>query len=440
MLKSNRWLHLFNEGLWVIIGQVVSILGSLVSIRILTGLLQPSEYGSLTLGITFATLVNQVILGPLAEGVVRFYAAAAEVNQLESYFIAVKQLLLKAYNVVLITLIAIVLSLVFTGNLDWISITIVAFLFAGINGTNFILNGIQNAARQRLVVAFHQGLDSWLRFFIAALLIHYFSKTGTMGMLGYAIGALMVCISQLLNFFKSHQHLKFTEYFSLSAWGQKIWDYSLPFASFGLFTWGQFVSDRWALELFSNRQNVGMYAVVFQLGYYPISISTGMILQFLMPILFRRVGDASDTQRNAKNQHLIWRLSGLALGFTGVVFVFTWLFNVQVFYVFAAPEYRTLSHLLPWMVLSGGLYASGQTISLSLLSQIKTDKMVAVKIFTAILGIILNFLGAYWQGVVGVVYANVVFSGAYFIWIGALAIREQILSERMSKIEADSTR
>ena len=75
----------------------------------------------------------------------------------------------------------------------------------------------------------------------------------------------------------------------------------------------------------------------------------------------------------------------------------------------------------PWMLLSGGIFASGQTITLNLMSQMKTQSMAKAKITTAIAGIVLNYAGAYMFGINGVVAAGLLFAVFYFIWVALLA-------------------
>ena len=188
----------------------------------------------------------------------------------------------------------------------------------------------------------------------------------------------------------------------------------------------QLASDRWALELFANTQEVGLYAALYQLGYYPMSIATGMAVQFLVPIFYQRAGDASDNRRNASVNSLSWRLTGIALGLTVAVFFAALLFHAQIFRLFAAAEYASVSHLLPWMLLAGGIFAAGQTIALNLMSQMKTRIMIAPKLITALLGVALNFAGAYWYGISGIVAAGILFSVSYFVWMAVLAQQEGI--------------
>ena len=43
--------------------------------------------------------------------------------------------------------------------------------------------------------------------------------------------------------------------------------------------------------------------------------------------------------------------------------------------------------------------------------------MLIPKIVTALFGVIFNFLGAYWYGILGIVGAGFLFSIMYFIWM-----------------------
>jgi O-antigen/teichoic acid export membrane protein len=409
MIRLQRLRHLFKEGSWIVVGQAMVMIASLLGVRLLTGLLSPAEYGELALGLTIATLVNQTILGPLAQGVLRFYAPAIEKDDLGGYLYAVRQLVSIA-TIVIFCLISISLvSLILTGQNKWIAIIISSLIFASVSGYNIILSGIQNAARQRSIVALHQGSEYWLRFLVATLLISCLGASSTIAMIGYALGSAIVTASQSVYFLKAvpspgtwtdrHQ-----------VWQQQIWKYSWPISTFGVFTWFQMASDRWALGLFRTTDEIGMYAVLFQLGYNPIAMVTGMAVQFLEPIFFQRSGDGSDTLRNANVSRLGLRLTGIALGLTTISFCGSLLLHTQIFEIFADKKYRDVSYLFPWMVLSGGIFSASQTIALNLMSQNKTYKMLPFKIGTALFGIMLNFCGGYYYGILGIVIANTIFS------------------------------
>jgi O-antigen/teichoic acid export membrane protein len=419
---STRFQRLFKEGFWIVFGQVFAMLGALVGVRLLTNFLNPTQYGELALGMTIATLVNQILLGPLGQGVLRFYAPAVERGELGQYLYAVRRLVWMSIAVIGLLMLAGIVGLIAIGQAYWIAITLAALAFAGVNGCYSILNGMQNAARQRAMVAISQGLESWLRFLVAVGVIICLGATSSVAMIGFVGGGSLVLVLQWLYFRRVIPRSESRQLPDGTNWQQQIWQYSWPFSIWGLFYWGQVASDRWALGLFANTQEVAMYAVLFQLGYYPVSIATGTSVQFLAPIFFQRVGDATDKKRNMDANQLSWQLTTCAIGLTSVAFLFTFLLHAQIFRMFVAHGYQSVSYLLPWVTLSGGLFAAAQTISVNLMSQMKTKMMMVVKISISILSIALNFAGAYFYGIKGVVSTSVLISLLYLLGMSLLSV------------------
>jgi O-antigen/teichoic acid export membrane protein len=369
---------------------------------------------------TVASLVNQVVMGPLGNGATRFYAPAAEAGDLTGYLADVRRMVISATGWIIPGGLLLIVVLLATRHAEWIGLAASALFFALLSGQNSILNGIQNAARQRSVVALHQGMESWARFLTAAGLMILLGATSVVAMVGYSVATILVLVSQYA-FFRKIFPGNAGGTGSGSCWSEQIWKYSWPFASWGIFTWAQQASDRWALGFFVSAQEVGLYAVLFQLGYYPMSMTAAMFMQFLAPVFYQRAGDASDSRRRDDVTNLSWRLTGLTLGVMCATCLVAFLLHTQIFRIFVAEEYASVSHLLPWMLLASGFFAAGQTISLNLMSQMKTQTMVVGKTVTALLGVLLNFAGAYLYGTAGVVIAGVLFSVLYFFWMVLLS-------------------
>ena len=72
LFNRDRVLRLFKEGTWIAIGQLVSIVGSIVLVRVITEYLEPARYGELALGLTVGGFINQVVMGGVAGGIGRF--------------------------------------------------------------------------------------------------------------------------------------------------------------------------------------------------------------------------------------------------------------------------------------------------------------------------------------------------------------------------------
>jgi O-antigen/teichoic acid export membrane protein len=411
----NRFKRLSKEGIWITAGQVMAMLGSLIGITVLSKAMTPAEYGQLALGMTAFTFVGQLIVGPLGNGVVRFYAPAVELGRLVDYLHAVVKLVVKSIQLIVLIGFIVGLILIISNKTDVFILFSLSFLFAILSGGNSLLNGIQNAARNRANASIHQGFESWIRFLAATCLMVLFGYESQIAMLGFCVSALIILTSQYY-FFKKKLSFKTNEIINVEQWQRKITVFSMPFAIWGIFTWAQLASDRWALGAFSTSNDVGLYVVVYQLGYYPISMVAGVIVQLITPVIFQRAGNADDIARIENVSNIVWLLTLSAFIFTVISFLFTFLYHDAIFSILLDEEYRRVSYLLPWMILAGGIFSVGQIITINIMSQMNTPIMKTGKILTAVIGIALNCIGALLWGINGLVAGVVVFSFIHFIW------------------------
>ena len=407
----------------MVFGQLLAVAGTLISIRVFTELLNPYTYGQLALGLTIATLVSQTVFGPLSNGATRFYVIAVEQNDVVSFLDVIRRQVFYASIIVVFVVLIVVTTLIYTVELEWVGITISALLFALVSGYNSTLSGVQTAARQRTIVALHQGMDAWLRLFVVFVCISYFGPSSVVAITGYAIAIFLVLVSQYLFFHKTIIK-SVTGQRKENTWQKQVWLYSWPFAIWGVFYWAQSASDRWALEMFSSMEDVGLYVVLFQLGYYPIMLLSNIVSQFLAPIFYQRAGDASESKRNEVVRRLSLKVTVIILVITGLGFLITLYVHEMVFNIFTSPGYEVVSHLLPWMVLVSGLFSAGQALSLNLMSLMKTHLMMKVKIITGSLAVVFNFCGAYWYGNLGVVFAGLLSSALFFLWMLVLTMKK----------------
>lgn len=425
VIASPRFHRLVKEGGWIVAGQVASVLAALVLVRVLTEHLEPVQFGQLALGLTVAGLVNQVVMGGVGAGIGRFYSIAAEKQDLGGYLHAIRYFLAYATAAVVAIGLTLMASLYWLDYSQWIGLAAAALVFSVLSGYNSTLSGIQNAARQRAIVAFHGGLDAWLKILLAVGVVLWLGASGTAVVIGYACSSLLITVSQLI-FLRRTIPQQHTPIQNRQPWMPQIWAYSLPFATWGAFTWMQQVSDRWALQAFASTSDVGQYAVLFQLGFTPIALITGMAISFWGPILYQRSGAATDHARNANVHRLGWRMTHLSLMVTLLGFVITFALHEWLFNLLVASEYRGSSHLLPWIVLAGGIFAAAQMLALKLMSEMKSSAMTTAKIVTALIGVLLNVIGATLAGMQGVIGALVAFCCIYFVWMAVLASRLSI--------------
>jgi O-antigen/teichoic acid export membrane protein len=413
-MNSRRSRRIGVEGIQIAFGQAIAVIGGLVGVRLLTGVLAPAQYGELALGLSLGGFVTQASLGPIQQGALRFFGPAQEANELRACLRATWSLVGATARVLSIGAAMALAALALNGHSDWTGLAAGSFFLALVSGYERVLDALQSAGRQRAITAWHQALAPCLRFAFAVALVTWFGARSGVAMLGYLIGTALVLLSQL-GFFWRRWWPKVSREPSYPAvadkWRRQISEYARPFIVWGAFAWVQQSSDRWALQTFSTTSDVGYYSVLYQIGYAPIMLLTGVVVQLLQPILFNRAGDGTDHGRVTDTRRLTYTGVWVFFAVTVVGVALAQVLHAWVFRMFVAAAYREASGLLPWMVLSAGLFACGELLATVLMTGLRTKRLSTVKIVTALVGIGLNVAGAYWLGLRGVVFASLGFSG-----------------------------
>jgi O-antigen/teichoic acid export membrane protein len=417
-MTPSRFGRLSSEAMWILVGQTASILGSLALIRLLTEHLNSALYGEWALCLTLVAVVNQVVLGGIAAGIARYFSIAVEADDLQGFLNDARMVIGRATAIVFLVASIGFIGLAIWNKTDWLLNGAVVLVFALLNGFSSCLNAIQAAARAHKSVAISTGASPWLTGVLIIVLMRQYQSSVLVVTVAYAMGAFLILFHQLI-FFKKNlpKERQATVHMSPSNWSGLILNFSLPISLFGVFTWLQQASDRWALEHLSSTEAVGQYAVLFQLGFTPGALLIGLVTQFLGPILYQLSGTTNDMKRNQQVHTLALRAVGLSLFVTFVLFSGALFFHLSLFKLVTANQYWVVSSYLPWMVLAGGLFSAGQLLALKFMSEIKVRTITNIKITTSSAGIIINILGAYIWGLPGVVAALVLFSAFYFSWM-----------------------
>lgn len=417
-LNTARLRRLVTENLWLVTGALISVVGSLALVRVLTQYLSPSQYGELALALTVANLINQVVMCGLISGIGRFYSIAKDHADLQGYLAQSYELLKYAAMATLLIGLLLLTGVGISTHTDWIMLICITIVFSVVTNYNGVFGDIQNAARNRPIVVLNNSLDTVLKIVFVYVATMALGASSTIVMLGYTFAALVVFMSNkiLLKHAFSQNNIKSASQTEKPQnWQKQIWTYAWPFSAWGMFTWSQQASDRWALQVFSTTEEVGVFAVLFQLGYAPIVMLSGLLSGFLTPIFFSRAGDATNQSRILAVQRINLLVSYTLLALSAAAFCVTWWMHDFIFTIFVSSEFRGHSYLLPWFVLAGGLFSTGQMLVLKILSEVRTRILLTLKIGTALIGVTLNIFGAWIAGINGVVVALVVFSSIYVL-------------------------
>jgi O-antigen/teichoic acid export membrane protein len=203
-----------------------------------------------------------------------------------------------------------------------------------------------------------------------------------------------------------------------------------------LFVWAQQVSDRWALESFASPNDVGLYVGLFQIGYMPILLASGVFMNFLSPILFNRARDISEIKDILELQKTTKNIAAIGLILTLITFILVFFSHKWIFKIFLNINYNEISFLMPWMVLAGGLNASYHILGSIIMVVLKTNQLVKYQIILSLITVILNTVFAKFWGLEGVVISVVVSSFTYclFMYIFSGKVVSEALKPMNSKL------
>ncbi len=433
----------WSEFAYVVAGQMFTAAGAWGGVRLLTEVLSPHEFGLYMLAMTGANFVHQLVFAPLGAATQRFWAAALDRRSLSSYYRAVFQLATRCVAITVLVAFSIFVGCFWWLDRAWYMLGGPTFVFAVSWGLLMVADNLHSAARWRGTVAAHQAVTHWLRWCCAALCAWKCHGTAAAAMWGATAGVLLSGISRCIALQRLLSQSRETHLEPL-LWKSQLLEYFLPFTVCGIFTWAVTSSDRWALALSSSAHDVGLYAVLYQLAYFPCVLLGDVIQQFVGPILFEKMGDGSDQTRLLQAWRWHWRVFGIALLTFGGICVLAWCFAEPLLELLAAPNYRSYAAGLPLLALAGSFFSLGQMLALLIIGMAGSRAILWVKISHAIAGIATNFLLAYFAGIPGLLVAMPVSAGLYLLLTArqchAIGKQRLVPSQSISRAEPKTAR
>ncbi len=415
----------------VVVGQVSSVVLGVMLVRILTEYLNPAEYGELSLILTLGVLVCVIPSAYFLAGIERMYSMAVEKKEEFGYYSAIKKMAKSSglLSLIIVALLFIILKAQYPMYWEWREAIFLATLFTIVSGYSTALTSIFNAARERGLVAFYIFTDSILKIVLVLMLAYLNAVNVYMILLMYVIVTIITLIMRYRTFLKKISKPFLISGESISTpWKDKMYQYSKPFVYFQLFTWMHTSSDKWALEVFSSTESTGLLVVLMQVGYAPTVIVSGIIITYITPILYNKLGRATIENNILEAHNLSIKITNYILLTTIIFTMIAYFFHGSIFNIMTNDKYHSISYLMPWIVFSGGLFSAGQMLATKLSSELRINELIKPKIVTALIGIVFNMIGAYLFAVKGVVYGLTAFSVFYFIWMLYLSRHDKSLN------------
>jgi len=417
-LKKNH-LYIFSEGMWIFGGRVISFISVLAIVRLLTTHMEIGEYGQLALILTISNLITQLLMGPIGQGIGRYFMIAHHDGGYTNFTAACKKILKYAGLLLGCISIAIAFFSIMYGRLDYAYLSVSIFIFSYLTSINDIANGLQNLARNRMISSRNSSLELVIRIPIIYASISIFGANVESVILAYICSSIFLIYIQKIDLKKISPKNTLIENQKDIDWEVSMLKIIYPASFWGIFIWMQQASDKWALQLFSGISDVAKYTVLYQIGYSPVIMLMGILMTLFTPLLYR----GEDIHPNLFSRLMIF-VSILTLAGMGMAE----LLGEFIMNLVASSEYYELKSFLPLMILAAGLYSGGDLLAVRLMTQIRTMEILLIKIMASMFGLAINFLLAYLYGIKGVVLGLVCF-GLIYLSLFSYAYKNSLIKK-----------
>ena len=196
---------------------------------------------------------------------------------------------------------------------------------------------------------------------------------------------------------------------------REIFKYSANFCLWGFFAWMQSFSDKWILQKNASSTDVAIYAIYFQYGFFPFTILSSVISQYISPLYFSRLG----------NQESLLDFMKKLLKFT-VVFSIAMLVALPLISYYISPiivklltneQYLAKIHLFPIIVFAGCFFCFAQILAVPLLNAALVKQVRLPKIMSSVIAVILFWFLVPQYGILGIIATLVIINLLYFLII-----------------------
>ena len=384
-MKSLSKKNLLNEAAWSLTGKIISALGTLVGVRLLTEYARKEIYGKVGLLVAAMTLGMNLFASPLTSAAQRFYSDQAlrgQVPLLRNTLIS----LLKWPAVILGT--TILLLMFFARSIPDSVLLTLAFLLVFQVIYNLEVS-LLTAARRQKEVAFLGLSQTWLKpgFAVLAIillgvspfsiLLGYSIATGGILLLFYLLPVQVEGVSRPSKPLKPDRNLV-----------NNIFRYSFPLMPLALVSWITSLSDRYIIGGTLGLGQVGIYTAGYGLISMPFLMVEGIIGQTLRPAYFQSVSSIdSITEKKILRYHLITTVGICVIGVLAVCF-----FKNLIAQLFLAKEYREAAILLPWIAVGISFQVISQIFEGVLIAYKKTLRLLMVHSLGAVISVVSVFL------------------------------------------------
>lgn len=401
------------------IGNIITTLLSVFMVKLLTNKLTVSDYGHYSLIMSFVSLPLMVAFAPLSAAIYPFIQKRKNINRYFNFQNDIFELFYLINIIMLLCASIAILLAYFFHNLNLVIVEniMLAILFSSTMGAVNILDTFSLANTNVRDFVVFPIINSTLKIVLVIILFKVdISPEGLVLLFSVLQSVLFVFEYKFLKKNKTINKISFPEIkkiIDFSEEKKEVVKYSLNFFTWGVFAWAQGFFDKWMLNQFATKNDIAVYSVYFQYGFFPFTVISSIFSQYITPRYFSCVQD--------KEELKIFMISFLK---ANIIFFISALLVIPFVSIFISPTLITLltnsKYLIyidyfPYVVIAGCFFGFGQILTVPLLSSELVNVIKLPKILSAVLSLLLLALLIPRHGVLGILISLMISNFIYFI-------------------------
>lgn len=284
--KFGNFKILIQDSIWVIMGQLVTVFSSMVSIKLLVNALSEHDFGVYSIALTLGGFISLVLFSPLNQSVLRFYANAKTANRLDEFIQVilpdVRSIILIAFSFLVIASVGLLFFL------EEYRITALLVISNGLFlGFTKFFEQMLNSKKEQFSLSLGQTFYALMRLGLFYIIFYSSYKTLNTFLMASAIsGLISVYIFWKLNpeFVLKKEPTKITASGLLML--EQFKEYRNQFRTISLISWVTSSSDKWIVSVLLSVEGAGIYSALKSIFYNLAIFAFRIVTRILSPIVF----------------------------------------------------------------------------------------------------------------------------------------------------------
>jgi len=391
--------------------QVISLISSVVFIKLVSHYATVSEYGLYSLILSIVAFIALFPFSAFDQAISRYVPIYHDKNiYTENYTnILYMYVLLLGILTLLFILFYIFFKPYIQPEIVKLFNTVIVFTVLSIFRTTILQ--IENFNRNRIIVLYSRIFEGVLRILLLIIVINYSSVTAQKILLISSI-IFTINILWILLYQKEHLTIQGIRSSLLRKNFKTYYKFASPLLVWAVFGWLQLYAITWFLQYYRSVEEVGYFTLLNTIAVMIPTQLVGIIGTFIMPIMYQNEHKQKGyTKRKVKE--ITYYLILLYIGVGAFFFAFH---NVVIEFL-SSEKYTFYGWLLPYLFFASAISSIATIWTYEFFVYNKTKKLLIAQTVPSIVSVISSLILIPVYGLLGVTYVLLLSYGVYLILI-----------------------